>query len=71
MKETVVTLVEPAVGHIDTRCSDIAKRPNEFCLRHLRCVDKQLSGLDTVISVTYCVICDRLLFWDVSICAWH
>ena len=65
------TFVEPAVGHTDTHFSDTAKRYNEFGLRRLRSADKQLSALDTDIAVTFCVICDRLLFWDVSICDWH
>jgi len=54
--------VEPARGHNNTRFSDTVGRLNEFCLRHFRCADKQISGLDSDIAVTFCVICDRLLF---------
>ena len=34
------TFVEPPRRHIDTLFSDIAKRRNEFHLRHLRSADK-------------------------------
>jgi len=65
------TFVYPTGGDTDTHFSDTAKRRNEFGLRRLRCAGKQLSVLDTDIAVTFCVICDRLLFWDVSIYDWH
>ena len=62
MKETHYSSVEPAEGHIDSCFSDTAKRRNVSNLLHLRSADKQLPGLDTDIAVTFCVICDRLLF---------
>jgi hypothetical protein len=57
--------------HIDTRFSDTAKHRNMFSFRYLRSADKQLSVQDPDIPVTFCVICDWLLFWDVIICEWH
>ena len=65
-KRLIFTSVDPARGHIDSWFNDTAKRRNAFRLRRLRCTDRPLSGLDTVIVVT-CVICERLLFWDVPI----
>ena len=44
-----------------------AKRRNRFRLRHLRSAVNQVSRLGTNIAVTFCVFCDRLLFWTVSI----
>ena len=54
--------VEHTVGHFDVIFSNNAKRRNGFRLRHLRSAVNLLSGLDTVIAVTFRVICDRLLF---------
>jgi len=63
--------VEPAVGHFHTRLSDNSKRRNEFALPYIRSADKQLSYVDTDIVLTFCVISDRLLFLDGSICVWY
>ena len=62
MKRHTVTFVEPAVGHVETRFSDTAKRRSGFGLRYLRCAEKHLSAMNTDISVTFCVVCNRLLF---------
>jgi hypothetical protein len=59
--------VEPARGHIDTRCSDTAKSRNVLRLRHLRSADKHLLELDIYIAVTFCMISDRLQICNVSI----
>jgi len=58
----VITFVEPAVRDINTIFSGTAKGRKGVRLRHLRSADKQLPGLDTGIAVTFCVICDRLLY---------
>jgi len=63
-------LTKYAPVHIDTRFSDTAKHRNVFSFRYLRSADKQLPVQDPDIAVMFCVICDRLLFWDVSIYEW-
>jgi hypothetical protein len=54
--------VELARGHIVTSLRVSANRRNEVGLRHLRSAVKQLSGLDTIVAVNICLICDRILF---------
>jgi hypothetical protein len=47
--------VEPATGHTDTRCSEIAERRIVY-LRYLRSTDKRLSVLGTYIAVACSVL---------------
>jgi len=66
-RRRINTSVEPARGHNGTFFCDTAKRRNVYRLRHRCSVDRQPSMQDTVIAVTFCVICDILLFWDLFI----